>query len=63
MMTMIELLDAMKGRPMMVVTAFMLQMSLLVLSLGKRKAVHSIGEKIESKRRLETALENYGLNK
>ncbi len=60
-MAIYEVLDAMKGRPTLLVTAFMLQIGLLVLSLGKRKAVYRIEEKIENKRRIETAFENYGL--
>jgi len=60
-MAIAEIMEGMKGRPMMALTAFALQIGLLMISLGKRKAIYSIEEKIENKKRLDVAFTNYGL--
>ncbi|MFC1685721.1 hypothetical protein ACFLZZ_01730 [Nanoarchaeota archaeon] len=60
-MAMYEVLDSLKGRPGLVLAAFMVQIGVIILSLGKKKAVYNIEQKIENKQRIETALTNYGL--
>jgi len=57
-----RILDTFKGKMgYSAVAAFAVQMSILALSLGRRRAICAIEDKIENKRRVALALENYGL--
>ena len=57
-----QILDTFKGRMgYSAVAAFVVHMGILALSIGRRKAVCTIGDKIENKRRVALALKNYGL--
>lgn len=61
-MAMYEILDAFKSKMgYAALAAFTLHMSILVLSISKRKAMCNIEERIENRRRQEMAFENYGL--
>lgn len=61
-MAIYEVLDAFKSKMgYAALAAFTLHMSILIFSISKKKAMCCIEEKIENKKRLETAFENYGL--